>query len=142
MDCSTPGFPVLHCFPELAQIHPPGNNQVSISCQMDKHHEVISVEYVSASKRTFLGAKEKDILAHGTPWMDLENIKLGHPLVVEWLRICASTAGGTGSIPSQRTRVPLAAQSGKANKNQDIMLSEISSSGPILRGSLPWGTPH
>ena len=21
MDCSTPGFPVLHCLPEFAQIH-------------------------------------------------------------------------------------------------------------------------
>ena len=142
MDCRTLGFPVLHCFPELAQIRPPGNNQVSISCQMDKHRELISIEYVSASKRTFLGAKEKDILAHGTTWMDLENIKLGLPPVLEWLRICASTAGGTGSIPSQRTRVLLAVQSGKANKNQDIMLSEISSSGPILCGSIPRRTPH
>ena len=33
-DCSTPGFPVLRRFLELAQTHPPGNN-----CQMVKHHE-------------------------------------------------------------------------------------------------------
>ena len=50
----------------------------------------------------------------------------GTSVVAEWLRICASTAGGAGSIPSQRTRVPRATQSGKANKNQDIMLSDTS----------------
>ena len=31
---------------------------------------------------------------------------LGTSLVVQWLRICASTAEGTGSIPGQGTKIP------------------------------------
>ena len=27
-------------------------------------------------------------------------------LAVQWLRICASNAGGTGSIPGQETKIP------------------------------------
>ena len=30
----------------------------------------------------------------------------GTSLVVQWLRLCASTAGGTGSIPGQGTKNP------------------------------------
>ena len=30
----------------------------------------------------------------------------GTSLEVQWLRLCASNAGGTGSIPSQGTKVP------------------------------------
>ena len=66
---------------------------------MDKHHELISIEYVSASKRTFLGAKEKDILAHGTTWMDLENIKLGLPLVLRVVKNLCFHCRGNGFHP-------------------------------------------
>ena len=37
-----------------------------------------------------------------------KNRGLGNFLVVRWLRLCASTAGGLGSFPSQRTRIPQA----------------------------------
>ena len=30
----------------------------------------------------------------------------GISLVVQWLRLCGSTAGGTGSIPGQGTKIP------------------------------------
>ena len=30
---------------------------------------------------------------------------MGLSLVVQWLRLCASTAGGTGSIPGQGTKI-------------------------------------
>ena len=37
-------------------------------------------------------------------------------LVVQWLRLHASTAGGTGSIPGQGTKIPHATQSSQKKK--------------------------
>ena len=36
-------------------------------------------------------------------------------LVVQWLRLCASIARGTGSIPGQGTKIPYAAWCGQKN---------------------------
>ena len=36
-------------------------------------------------------------------------IMTGTSLAVQWLRLCASNAGGTGSIPGQGTKIPHAA---------------------------------
>ena len=36
----------------------------------------------------------------------------GTSLVVQWLRLCASDAGGTGSIPGRGTKIPHAVQHG------------------------------
>ena len=33
-------------------------------------------------------------------------LDLGSSLVVQWLGLCPSTAGGTGSIPGQGTKIP------------------------------------
>ena len=38
---------------------------------------------------------------------------LGNSLVVQWLGLCASTAGGTGLIPGQGTKILQAAQRGQ-----------------------------
>ena len=35
----------------------------------------------------------------------IKNCALGTSLAVQWLRLCASTAGGTGSIPVQGTKI-------------------------------------
>ena len=35
--------------------------------------------------------------------------KIGTSLVVQWLRLCASNAGGTGLIPGWGTKIPHAA---------------------------------
>ena len=35
--------------------------------------------------------------------------------MVQWLELCTSTAGGTGSIPGWGTKIPQAAQHGPAN---------------------------
>ena len=40
---------------------------------------------------------------------------LGTSLVVEWLRLHASTAGGVGLIPGQGTNIPYAPRLGKKN---------------------------
>ena len=37
----------------------------------------------------------------------------GTSLVVQWLRLCAPNAGGTGSIPGQGTEIPHAAECGQ-----------------------------
>ena len=40
----------------------------------------------------------------------------GTPLAVQWLRLHASTAGGTGLIPGQGTKIPHATRCGKKKK--------------------------
>ena len=35
-----------------------------------------------------------------------KNLQTGTSPVVQWLRLCASTAGGKGSIPGQGTKIP------------------------------------
>ena len=37
--------------------------------------------------------------------MKLKIINLGTSLVVQWLRLCASYAGGLGSVPGQGTKI-------------------------------------
>ena len=44
--------------------------------------------------------------------------KAGNSLVVQWLGLCASTAGGMGSIPDRRTEIPQAAQHGQKKKKK------------------------
>ena len=39
----------------------------------------------------------------------------GTSLAVQWLRLCASTAGGAGSIPGEETKIPHV-----ANKQTDM----------------------
>ena len=39
-------------------------------------------------------------------------------LEVQWLRICASIAGGTGSIPGQGTKIPRAARRGQKRERR------------------------
>ena len=46
------------------------------------------------------------------------NIYCGTSLAVQWLRLCASNAGGMGSIPSQGTKIPHAAQQKKKKKHK------------------------
>ena len=43
-------------------------------------------------------------------------LKMGTCLAVQWLRLHASTAGGTGSIPGQGTKIPHAAWRGQKNQ--------------------------
>ena len=38
-------------------------------------------------------------------------LRLGTPLAVQWLRLCASSAGGAGLIPVQGTKIPHATES-------------------------------
>ena len=35
-----------------------------------------------------------------------KKIKTGTSVAVQWLRLCASTAGGMGSIPGRGTKIP------------------------------------
>ena len=51
---------------------------------------------------------------------------LGTSLVIQWLRLYASTSGGTGSIPGQGTEIPCAVWHGQNNnsnkKNENLSL--------------------
>ena len=44
----------------------------------------------------------------------------GISMTVQWLRLHASNAGGAGSIPGQRTRIPHAAGHGQKEKKQRV----------------------
>ena len=46
----------------------------------------------------------------------VKNDHTGTSLVVQWSRLCASTAGGTGSTPGQGTKIPCAAWRGQKIK--------------------------
>ena len=48
----------------------------------------------------------------------LKGTHRGTSLAVQWLRFCASTAGGTGSIPGQGTEIPHATQCGQKQINK------------------------
>ena len=39
-------------------------------------------------------------------------------LAVQWLRLCASNAGGTGSIPDWGTKIPRASKRGQKKKKK------------------------
>ena len=45
--------------------------------------------------------------------------KQGTSLAVQWLRLCASTAEGTGSIPGQGTKIPHATEHSQKKKDDD-----------------------
>ena len=50
---------------------------------------------------------------------------LGTFLVVKWLRIHASTAGGVGLIPGQETNIPHAPRLGKKSKRTCLSMQEM-----------------
>ena len=45
-------------------------------------------------------------------------VYLGTSLVVQWLRLCASNAGGVGSIPGQGAKIPYASWPKKPKHKQ------------------------
>ena len=47
----------------------------------------------------------------------------GTSLVVQWLRLCTSSAGGTGLIPGWRTKIPRATR-GVAKKKKKIKIKK------------------
>ena len=49
----------------------------------------------------------------------------GTSLVVQWLRLCASNSGGTGSIPGQGTKSPHAAWHGQKKKKKKKLKIEL-----------------
>ena len=67
---------------------------------------------------------------HSVPWilgicvyqhlLYLKNKMLGTSLEIQWLRLCTSTAGGTGSIPDGGTKIPYAAWHGQGEKKKKI----------------------
>ena len=47
-----------------------------------------------------------------------ESTDMGTSLAVQWLRLCASTAGAVGLIPGWGTKIPRAAQCGPTKKKK------------------------
>ena len=55
--------------------------------------------------------------------------KRGTSLVVRWLRLCAPTAGGTGSISGGGTKIPHAAYRGQRNKTKPAVCNNVDEPG-------------
>ena len=51
-------------------------------------------------------------------WWKFKLVQLGTSLAVQWLRPCASTAGGTGLIPGRGTRIPCTAPHGQKKEKK------------------------
>ena len=43
--------------------------------------------------------------------------------MVQWLRLCASNAGGMGSIPGQGTKIPHTIQCGQKKEKQTLAMN-------------------
>ena len=69
------------------------------------------------------------IQVHAAPEFHLPTqVKKSHwgtSLAVQWLRLCASTAGGVGSIPGQGTKIPHASLPGQKIKKKTKTLLEL-----------------
>ena len=59
---------------------------------------------------------------------DFSQAEAGTSLVVQWLGLCVSTAGGTGSIPGRGTKIPHALRHGpkKKKKKKSVLHLEAS----------------
>ena len=69
--------------------------------------------------------------------------RAGNSVVVQWLRIHASTAGGTGSIPGWGTKISHATHSAAKNKNNKIKMKCLANSMRyLLKGILQFGLSH
>ena len=54
-----------------------------------------------------------------------EKVELGTSLVVQWLRLHASNAGGTGSVPGKGTKIPHVVRCGKKKKKNRKEKAEL-----------------
>ena len=54
-----------------------------------------------------------------------QRISLGTSLIVQWLRLRPSNAGGTGSIPGQGTKIPHAVSAAIKKKERKSLISEM-----------------
>ena len=62
----------------------------------------------------------KQLMAkHENVKYDIKNMKQGTSLVVQWLRLCISTAEGAGSIPGRGTKIPHAAWHSKKKRKKN-----------------------
>ena len=62
----------------------------------------------------------------------------GTSLVVQWLRLSASNAGGTSSIPCQRTEIPHAMLCGQKQNKKQVATIAIKGTGAENLVSLHW----
>ena len=113
MECSTPGFPVHHQLPELAQTH-----VHRISDAIQSSHPVLfpipSAFNLFQHQGLFQGVSS----SHQVTTRDTEMRKSkcqGSSLVVQWLGLCTFTARGLGSIPGRGTKILQAICQGKKN---------------------------
>ena len=72
----------------------------------------------------YSATKGNETLSQATMWVNLENIMLGTSLVVQWLRLWASNAGGSGLIPGWGTKILHAMKYDQKKEKENIMLSE------------------
>ena len=65
-------------------------------------------------------------LLYKKKWILLKSWKIGNSLVVQWLGLHTSTAGGPGSIPGRETKIPKAVwRSQKKKKSWKIQKEKV-----------------
>ena len=64
-----------------------------------------------------LGEQGSEVVLETGRKYSLKSWRQGTSLVVQWLRLCASHAGGMGLIPGQGTKIMHAVQCGKIINN-------------------------
>ena len=91
--------------------------------QFEKNHEQCDGLKLQVIKRPYTALHVEDHLTY-TKLEILQNTKTyGTSLAVQWLRFCASNAGGMGSIPGRGTKIPHVADTAKKKKKyKDLVL--------------------
>ena len=56
---------------------------------------------------------------------NIRKTKLGTSLIVQWLRLCTSIAGGTGSIPGPGTNIPTCHIAQPKNEKKTKLSSQL-----------------
>ena len=65
--------------------------------------------------------------------MGPQELGRGTSLVVQWLGLHASTAGGTGSIPGRGTRIPCAVRCSPKKKKEELGRNTWASEGSAVQ---------
>ena len=91
--------------------------------------------------RQFWDKKERQKLFSFPYSVFILSSKLETSLVIRWLRLCTSNAGGLGSIPGQGAKLPCASQRSQKIKKKKKLIQQMSYECAKL-GASPWTFPR
>ena len=86
--------------------------------------DILTGEKTNSKSHIFAGAHRKMWLKEAVRIWSLYTILIeepGNSLAVQWLVLCASTAGGSGSVPGWEAKILQAAQHGQLKKKMQLI---------------------